>query len=67
METYEKILEVLEHERDMELKSAKTGMELLDRTRNPIRRWHLKKSIKSFMDHAFGIQLGIDSIKRNFK
>ena len=61
---YERAMEILKNERDMELKCAKKTYELMKLTINPFKRIALKKSIKMFMNHSVGIDIAIHSIKR---
>ena len=67
MTNLEKALEVMKNELDMEMMAAKASDEMMKKTLNPIKRWQLSKSKKTFIDHAFGIKLAMDKIKREIK
>lgn len=63
MNEYERIMEILKNQSDMELKCAKMTYELIKKTKNPFKRMALKKSQKSFLDHCVGIDIAIHAIK----
>ena len=67
MTNLEKALEIMENEFDMEMTSAKVSDEMMKKTLNPIKRLQLSKSKKRFFDHAIGIKLAMDRIKREIK
>ena len=67
MTNLEKALEIMKNEFDMEMAAAKASDEMMKKTLNPIKRWQLSKSKKTFIDHAVGIKLAMDKIKREIK
>ena len=67
MTNLEKALEIMKNEFDMEMLAAKASDEMMKKTLNPIKRLQLSKSKKTFIDHAFGIKLAMDKIKREIK
>ena len=67
MTNLEKALEIMKNEFDMEMMAAKASDEMMKKTLNPIKRLQLSKSKKTFIDHAFGIKLAMDKIKREIK
>ena len=67
MTNLEKVLEIMKTEFDMEMAAAKKSDEMIKKTLNPIKRLQLSKSKKTFIDHAFGIKLAMDKIKREIK
>ena len=67
MTNLEKALEIMKNEFDMEMAASKASDEMMKKTLNPIKRLQLSKSKKTFIDHAFGIKLAMDKIKREIK
>lgn len=65
MTGYEKILEDLEHRRDVMLRCANGARIKMKRDFNPIRRFERKRFIKECKDHADMIGLCIDVVKLN--
>ena len=64
---YEKTMRILEKEERMELMCAHKTYDLLCKTRNPLKRMRLRKSIEIFMNHSVGISNAIHTIKREIE
>lgn len=62
--SYQKIMAVLEDERNKELACAEKAEELLHRTVNPFMRIRHRRTFDMFMGHVTGINLAIRRIKR---
>lgn len=62
--SYEKVMAILEDERQKELTCAMKSKELMRRTLNPIRRIQCKASFNMFMGHVNGIYWAIGRIRR---
>ena len=67
MTNLEKALEIMKNEFDMEMEASKASDEMMKKTLNPIKRLQLSKLKKTFIDHAVGIKLAMDKIKREIK
>ena len=67
MTNLEKALEIMKNEFDMEMALSKASDEMMKKTLNPIKRLQLSKLKKTFIDHAVGIKLAMDKIKREIK
>ena len=67
MTNLEKALEIMKNEFDMEMMAAKASDKMMKKTLNPIKRLQLYKAKKIFIDHAVGIKLAMDKIKREIK
>lgn len=63
-EDFERILEVLENEREAELQCAFACKRLRKNTLNPIRRLRCHFDANRFMQHVFGIDLAIRKFKQ---
>lgn len=62
-----KILEVLENEKDMELSCAHKCEQMIRKTWNPFKRRNLKESREMFLQHVVGINMAIRKIKKEFE
>ena len=67
MTNLEKALEIMKNEFDTEMAASKASDEMMKKTLNPIKRLQLSKLKKTFIDHAVGIKLAMDKIKREIK
>lgn len=63
----DKIMAVLNHELDMELKCYHRQLEAIRITCNPIKRWKLKKGLSMFEHHVAALKYAIIHIEQEFK
>lgn len=64
---YERIMEKLQKERDLELECAMRSKRIMEKTFNPIRRFKRWQDYEMFMNHVRGIDLAIHLLKLEIK
>lgn len=67
MTDYEKIISIIENEYCMEMDAALSVECLMKKTLNPFKHLYLKKHKNMLLDHAIGIRLVMNKIRKEFE